>query len=295
MKKLFLILLFLSACSSMGKLTLKEENDFFAPTNRDKHYTQGLRLQYRDGNEAYSLGQTFYTPESKRVATPILDDRPYAGWLYGGYDRYFETLNNGIWQVGGRLGVVGPSALGYETQKWFHELLDQRVPLGWDNQLHDELGVILQAINTKRVYFVNLFDDINLDILTNGGIYVGNVITQFTGEPTLRIGHNLVYSPIDTPNVLFKSKLPIRDDDSIYYVYLSPRIRSVFHNIFLDGNTWKDSQSVDRNVMVYEMNIGFHIEYDSYIFGYGYGIGTKEFKTQKSIDNFGAITFGYRW
>ena len=89
---------------------LYEENDVFAQT--DRHYTQGLkysvlrdelgsserteriakRLWSAFGNSSvpemfnagWSLGQNMYTPEDIQQVALARDDRPWAGWLYGG-------------------------------------------------------------------------------------------------------------------------------------------------------------------------------------------------------------------
>jgi hypothetical protein len=81
------------------------END--AIRGSDRHYTQGARILYLSSDKAtpdwlrkfsdhipalgfrsdalkfgLEIGQEIYTPENLDASTPILDDQPYAGWLY---------------------------------------------------------------------------------------------------------------------------------------------------------------------------------------------------------------------
>src|SRR5207249_2047305 len=85
-----------------------EENDLVVKT--DRHYTQGIKLSYlqRDGDLpnfldrfskwvptpgfefgtnkfGYIIGQSIYTPADIQQRQLIPNDRPYAGWLYGGF------------------------------------------------------------------------------------------------------------------------------------------------------------------------------------------------------------------
>jgi len=98
-----------------------EENDLFgipfARNNTDRHHTQGLKFTWlaRDDdlpqwarqvsadlpqlglsataqNLGYVFGQNMYTPEDLHASALIIDDRPYAGWLYGGV--YLQRRGN---------------------------------------------------------------------------------------------------------------------------------------------------------------------------------------------------------
>ena len=103
-----------------GSFSVITENDKWAFRGEDRHYTNGVRFSWVSdivnpaepsfGSFAYRLGQllpTFnpsgefrygfsighnmYTPGDVRRTTAIPDDRPYAGWLYGGLALIQET------------------------------------------------------------------------------------------------------------------------------------------------------------------------------------------------------------
>ncbi len=50
-----------------------------------------------------------------------------------------------------QIGMVGPSSLAEDAQKFIHKVRDLQRPNGWDNQLKDELGLAL-AFERKWLY-----------------------------------------------------------------------------------------------------------------------------------------------
>src|SRR3546814_4711146 len=72
-----------------------------------------------------------YTPDDVALRNPPLDDRPYAGWLYGSVGLIAETGRR-LDQLELTLGVVGPASLTEQTQKLIHEITDSQEPRGWD-------------------------------------------------------------------------------------------------------------------------------------------------------------------
>jgi len=89
-----------------------------------------------------SLGQNMYTPEDTSNADVIPNDRPYAGWLYGGVAlARTHDGNRRAWELD--LGVVGPLSMARQTQILVHRTIDVSIPRGWANQLRNEPGIVL--------------------------------------------------------------------------------------------------------------------------------------------------------
>ena len=80
-----------------------------------------------------------------------------------------------------------------------------------------------------------------------------------------------------------------------WYVFAGAEARAVARNIFLDGNTFSDSHSVDKNPLVSDLNIGLAITYDQFRVGYTLNYRTREFEDQSDPQIFGALNFGYRF
>ncbi|MCK9988133.1 MAG: lipid A 3-O-deacylase [Azoarcus sp.] len=145
-------------------LSLVLENDLFYDT--DGNYTNGVRAAWlsapdqapewalraarrlpffpEDGTvrTSYAIGQNMYTPQDIEIPNPPLDDRPYAGWLYGSIGLIAETGGR-LDQLELTLGIVGPPSLAEQTQTFVHEVVGAPKPRGWDTQLKNEPGVIL--------------------------------------------------------------------------------------------------------------------------------------------------------
>lgn len=254
---LIIITLLLASCSTNnGIFSLVEENDYFNFTdNTDSQYSQGLELRYdTEDNKRYAIGQTIHTPKNKKSSELIKDDRPYAGHLYTHYEIAEPESATKVLRYGVQFGIIGPYSYAEETQKFIHRILDNNDPAGWDNQLNTEATINLNAeyhgvMNTPGKYW---------DILYAYGLQVGNVQTSLDSNLTLRIGSNLsntmVVDPINTRN----------KNDFNYNFFISTDDKVVLHNIFLDGNTFEDSHSVNRIPFVSEFGLGFYLEYQDF-------------------------------
>jgi hypothetical protein len=208
-----------------GRLTLDEENDFFAPHNLDRHYTQGIQLDYLSGdvrshgfgrpwdwfdswlgspdsscspdNPCQSrrfdlfLGQELFTPEDKTRVTPNPRDRPYAGWVNGGVGLLRDTDERVLDHLEIQGGLVGPGASGGRTQNDFHLAIQDALAQGWGAQLPNEFT--LNAYYDRH-WRLTLTDDdalVSADVLPEGEAALGNAFDYAGGGGRVRIGHNL--------------------------------------------------------------------------------------------------------
>ncbi len=294
MRKL-LVLLFLVGCVPGAKYTLHEDNDYFVPTkNNDRDFTQALQLnaEYPDktGSTAYYFGNLVYTPGNKQLTTYQPNERPYAGYTYIGSDFKYRTTPDTQNVYGIEAGIVGPQSYSEEVQNTVHNFLGQKTAKGWDNQIHNELGIILKAEHDYAYTF-----NPNLDSVTTIGGHLGNVFTQgFTGV-LVRYGHNLPDS-FSTGDVIYP-RLPRQDEKKqwSYYLFGGPWARLVFANIFLDGNTFRDSPSIDKYPFVAEGRLGFGLIYSNYKLEYTYIAHTHEYHGDGESPDFGEVNLSLIW
>jgi len=68
---------------------------------------------------------------------------------------------------------------------------------------------------------------------------------------------------------------------------------AVARNIFLDGNTFRDSHSVDKKHFVADIIGGVGIIIHRFKITYSYVHRTKEFDTQREAQNFGAVSVSF--
>lgn len=306
-----------------GTLNLMIENDLFG-TGTDRHFTHGTKISYTtreylpddqgpiaevarlipfwpEGARAratYGLGQNIYTPEDISLAVPPATERPYAGWFYvsGGL---VAVAPNG-WRSDAmvlELGMVGPASLAEQTQETWHDLFSLQDPNGWENQLKNEPGLALTYEHTRKLWQVGLGQHLSMDFVPNAGFALGNVATYLSAGATMRIGKDLT-TDLGPPRI--RPSLPgsnfVRAAKGFnWYAFASFGGRLVARNIFLDGNTFTDSPSVDKEPLVVDLQTGFAMQYSDWRFTYTYVIRSKEFETQNRIDKFGALSVSYRF
>lgn len=71
--------------------------------------------------------------------------------------------------------------------------------------------------------------------------------------------------------------------------------RAVARNIFLEGNSFTDSPSVDPRRLVAEVNLGFVLAWSRWRVVYTHVFRTEEFVGQGEGTRFGALSISYRW
>ena len=124
------------------------------------------------------------------------------------------------------------------------------------------------------------------------GLALGNIRTHAAGGINIRIGWRL---PEDFGADLIR---PAGGDESpakhtSVYFFASGEARAVARNIFLDGNTWRDSHSVDKRPIVADLSLGLVFQWPSFHFAYTQDYRTKEFYGQPRRDVFGSIGFSF--
>lgn len=294
------------------------ENDIFAKL--DQNYTNGLRLAWLSSEEntpdwalwasrhllpftpdggkriGLALGQNIYTPKDLTRRNPDPADRPYAGWLYGSVGMVSDTgtrLDN----VMLTLGVVGPHTYAEQTQTFVHRVISSQKPQGWDHQLKTEPGVVLTMERKwRKLHEISPFGT-GMDMTPHIGLNLGNVNTDASLGATFRLGYDL---PADYGPPRIRPSLPGSDffvptHELGGYLFAGVEGRAVARNIFLDGNTFSSSPSVDKRILIGSLQAGVALTYRSVRLSYTHVLMTREFKGQHTPSQFGAITLSYRY
>nr|WP_319024518.1 lipid A deacylase LpxR family protein [Microbulbifer taiwanensis] len=257
------------------------ENDSFDGAS-DAYYTQGLRLTYAPGTAVswpkkllpsqyqpreirprYFLGQAIFTPYEIGRTELLEEDRPYAGWLYLGAALLSEHLvPESRVQIAERLevsaGVVGPSSAAEEAQRWTHRLFDTYDVNGWHNQLRDEPALLVSY--ARKWAHIRPLGSSGLDweMSTTLGGSLGNVNTQLVSGLGLRLGGDL-YSSFGVGAMQPATLAPeysVRSGDAGWFLFADWQLRFVRRDIFLDGNSLKESHSVEKEPRVTEWRFG---------------------------------------
>ena len=209
--------------------TLEVDNDSLLLGRDDGFYTSGLRysqsyrLRTAEGWRfaGWRLGQQLYTPSDVRIPPARLNplDRPYAGWLYGGFFYAVVDADGSELSFGLDIGCLGPCAGGRATQSFIHKVLDQPEPRGWSSQLGNEPGLVLRA--GGRAPFWRFHP--NADLRTGVSVRAGNIFTDLSAEATLRAG-----------------RLQMTADGAGVYGFARGAVRAVGYDATLQGGMLSD-------------------------------------------------------
>lgn len=289
---LFLVLI-LSGCS--GAVTL--ENDWANPfqKNVDKYYSHGSQFSYikenEDQKETFSVGQTIYTPSVKRPDADIetlKKDRPYTGWLYGGYRATSYTDETTKDTFGIQIGCTGRCSQAKEVQRGVHKILDQGQPT-WDRaySLKSEPGVVLE-IERSHLLTTNSSSDLSI----YEGIKAGNIIDSGFFGIEYRLGSNL--DKFRPEPITFKTAKEKEESKLIAYMFIRGEERLVLYNHLLEGSLWqKERHTVNAETFVHEADIGFTVGKDNFKLTYILTGFSSEWEEKRGGHAFGSVNIGW--
>lgn len=318
-----------------NRFSLLEENDslYF---NSDKHYTQGLRASnlfpdlkadsawngpfnfFNDISPSFApvfapgsaeapierrysvfLGQSLFTPKNLTLKPPDTKDRPYGGWLYVGTSLLQDNNQQSLENLELDLGVVGPAALGKQTQNDFHQLIGVKQAQGWSSQIQYEPGIMVSYERAWRLPIIGNVDGV--DFVPQVGGTAGNIFTYGDIGGMIRFGQNLHadYGPIRIRPAL--SGTDYFDADHLdsklgWYFFAGAQGRAVGHNIFLDGNDFRTSPNVNKKTFVADLQAGVSLFWTS-AFRLDLSVvrRTEEFAGQHTPDEIGTAAIAFSW
>lgn len=250
-----------------------------------------------------SFGQNIYTPEDTQTTALQPRDRPYAAWLYGGVsfqnyrppvNRFGDARTPRLDIVEVNAGLVGPWALGEEIQNGYHRLMGIRTAKGWDRQIGNEPGLNL-IFERKWRYRAGdvLGTGWAADFIPHTGFSLGNVFTYANAGFETRFGYHL---PGDFGTNLIR---PTGDSNPVLrfpfnvFVFAGVDARAVARDITLDGNTFRDSPSIERRRGVVDFVGGLAFGTRSWQFTYSQATRTEEFKGQRDSQEFGSLSLTF--
>jgi hypothetical protein len=308
-------------------LNLRSDNDLYGRADQDQGYTAGIAVTWVSPNldgldvdaclpapvrwldrhlgwlqpgsaEQHNLVLGFhhliYTPTDGTRRDLILDDRPYAGVVMLGIG-YNGRRGDRLSTTHLRLGMVGPSAQGKFGQDSVHQLFGRKRFRGWDNQLRDEVLVQILHERLRRWHRSERDDGMGWDLIGHVGGSLGNLATYGNLGGEIRWGK---YLPDDFGTDPFRpagensAPVLIATDTSQWgwHFFAGLDARYVLQDITLDGNTWKDSHSVDKREAVADLSLGVAITRGEWKLAGSHVRRTREFVGQRARPVFGSVT-----
>lgn len=308
-----------------GALTVTIENDSF--TGSDNNYTNGIGVgwstdevaTYGEGSfvrgwadfwsflpfvmdgghrtyASWTVGQEMHTPDDISDPHPPGTDQPYAGVLY--LDSVFAARSENWehrWNL--RLGVVGPASHADDMQIWFHDVVGADEPLGWDEQLPDELLVNVGYDAAHLLVESDLPTSAKFRLVPVGGVAVGNYFTGASLGLYSEVGWNLVDAfgisalrgGLDTATTIGVGPV----DDWSLSLFTSVGGFGIAHYLPLDGTVFQDSPSVDSEPFVGSMSFGLTLRHGRFVFGLAQTYTSEAFETQTEDAEYGTVSLGW--
>jgi len=325
-----------AAEDAVGTFVVQDENDYFTGTDRHytqgirlsylataratpewvkrlpdiPAFIDAGRGSREDRRIGFVIGQSIFTPQDTDKRALIASDRPYAGWLYiGGSLQTRYRDRSGVTRLdvlAFEIGVVGPAANAEYVQNEFHEIIRSNRVNGWDNQLRNEPAFLL-AFERKWKSSILRLDDgrgrlaLGLDAISHVGFTGGTLHTHAAAGLTLRFGNHLP-NDFGPPRIRPASpgsqsfEPPDSPRNFRWYLFAGFETRLVGRNIFLDGNTFRSSHSVEKNPIVTDLRLGLAtVLFDKVRLTYTYVLRSPEFRGQRGPDQFAAISLSVRF
>ncbi|MCW3077927.1 MAG: hypothetical protein JWO32_2536 [Bacteroidetes bacterium] len=263
MKKVLIFILIIQACfalaqqDSLNRELVKNnryfsfiyDNDFFSAT--DRYYTQGVIVELvmpfikkspfsktliglnKKAQNYYGLRfeQDCFTPISIRIDTLNRLERPYTGTFVM---RHFLTSIDPLIKT--RLatqldiGIIGPCAKCEEEQKGIHKGLDNIAPLGWENQLSQDV-----VLNYNVSFEKGISSHKYLELIAFADARAGTLYDDAGGGLHLRFGKmNSYFKHLGVIKNAQENKLQL-------YFTVKAKGKAVGYNATLQGGPFSNS------------------------------------------------------
>jgi len=257
-----------------------------------------------EGQETYSyatfsIANQIFTPTDFETTELIPDDRPYAGWTYI-ESSIHKTTQDELRSLSLQVGLIGPMSGSEQIQNQFHREIGAEISQGWSNQLDNELGINLKYTQKWR-YHSKISNDFESSLVPFASAELGNVAINATAGLMVRIGFNI-------PKDYGVSSIDLGADPGIpvYGEYKNMRRKpwslsfnftaatsAIARDMFLDGNTFSDSHSVDIEHLVAHYGFGITLRYKNLVVDVMEVQTTKQFKLQKDSHGVGSVIISY--
>ena len=309
----FLFIIFPFLCFSQRQYSKEfsfvNDNDLFVSIYHDRYYTNGTFFKYRflgnDSNEKvikkiynFELGHKMFTPYLASVQFVEHHDRPFAGYLYGGFGIHQFFSDHSFLKNAVEIGVIGSNSFARELQNFVHSFYGFREAIGWKYQIRNAF-----ALNFKSSYGRPIIQnsskylDLNWVSDANFGTVLMNVATGLYS----RIGFKPLQKNSNT--IAFNSNLNKKDADfsneKEVFFFIKPQISYVLYDATIEGSFLNLGSPITYAVIPFVFTSEFGIRFTSGRFNFGYVVNyhTRKLKSIRVPKGnlFGTIQMNYQF
>ncbi|MEO6347397.1 MAG: lipid A deacylase LpxR family protein [Aquaticitalea sp.] len=274
------------------------ENDYFAAT--DENYSQGYNFELvlpvfkknpinhlffipKESTIKYglALGAIGYTPNHYELPEIQVGDRPFAtAILLKSFLVATDTIHKSRLTSSLSLGLIGPATFGEETQVAIHKATGNKTPMGWRNQINNDVVLNYRMSYEKQILKYR-------ELFTLQGVSSVQLGTLFTNAS---IGFNttigLVNSPFKNSNKRFS-----------IYLYSQPIVSVIGYDATLQGGLFNKSSPYtiangDIERLTAQFDYGLILKTRTLYFEFSRSLITREISTLDSAA-WGGIRIGF--
>ncbi len=238
----------------------------------------------------YTLGQTMVTPEDITREVPDPADVPYSGLLFLS-NTYIHAQADKAVKYGVAIGVIGPASGAEQSQKWVHEVTGSDEPKGWDHQLHNELVFQFEPGIIRRMWLRP--DKQDMDAVLLADVALGTVQTSISTSLFIRTGSGLQYTYVTPALRSTRSSNPIAIGDG-WFTYAGLNARYLFRQIFVDGNTYRDSPSIELDHTQVSLSVGLTYAWQAFSMSIAIEDAYVFDDKPETLPRYGSVTFAWK-
>jgi len=267
---------------------LSYENDFFSAT--DIYYTQGVSLEvvspslstfplsklllhphYDNTRYGIALEHDGYTPTSIGHDEILYGDRPFAATLsFKSFQLSIDTIKKQRFSTTLTAGIIGPAAGGAEMQTGIHRALNNVIPHGWPNQIHNDVVLNYQVDYEKQLLSLGKIFSLDGDAIARVG----------TLSDKASVGIILMMGYFDSP---FQTNIA-KGRNFRLYAYDHFQMNVVGYDATLEGGLFNHSSPYtisagELNRITFQNRFGFVLQYRRIYLEYFQSYLSREFNT----------------
>ncbi|WP_272165259.1 lipid A deacylase LpxR family protein [Vibrio diabolicus] len=224
----------------------------------DQDYTNGIFLSYATGQLKQEsqwkrlsladsvhpnidkielvLGHKMWTPSDIEADYPLVNDRPYAGYLHTEIN-YLSLTDDKAVRYNFTIGATGESSLSEKAQEIVHGITGSTDPQGWDYQIDDKVAFslgyrvfnkLMRSEGQKTQWEITNINDIN----------AGNFRSDVSQGVMFRWGTNLA-SSIGAANISVESPFSasmLAQNTSSWFLFTGVEGRYRFNDMTIEGD-----------------------------------------------------------
>ncbi|KXZ38535.1 lipid A deacylase LpxR family protein [Vibrio alginolyticus] len=182
------------------------------------------------------LGHKMWTPSDIEADYPLINDRPYAGYLHTEIN-YLSLTSDKAVRYNFTIGATGESSLSEKAQEIVHGITGSTDPQGWDYQIEDKVAFslgyrvfnkLMRSEEQKTQWEITNINDIN----------AGNFRSDVSQGVMFRWGTNLANS-IGAANISLESPFSasmIAQNTSSWFLFTGFKGRYRFNDMTIEGD-----------------------------------------------------------